>query len=480
MSKRNRVFLGILLIYVLGVAYLLYRVSADLDPRYQESAEESLVDTAHLLASVIEADMSDGGLRPERLRGVFEKLDQHRIHARIYSIEKTRIDLRVYVTDRTGKVIFDSSGINEGKDFLKWRDVYLTLMGEYGARTTQDIEGIPETAVMYVGAPVRWKGDVVGVVTVGKPVQSFGKFVANARLKLVLAGLTAGGAVILLAVFVSVWLVRPFGVVADYLRFVRRERRVSLPHLGRRAIGAIGAAYDEMRDALAGRSYVEEYVQTLTHEIKSPLSAIRGAAELLHEPMPEARREQFVSNIRDEAQRIQDLVDRLLELASLEKRRGLAEVQVIALDELLREVVVSLAPLADAKQVTVHVEGASGVGLRGERFLLHRALANLLSNAIDFSPRGQEVEVIVRTLRKQYEIAIRDHGPGIPDYAIDRVFEKFYSLPRPDSGKKGTGLGLSFVKEIAQLHRGKVELWNHKEGGAVATLTLPKMLPAGL
>src|SRR6185436_825951 len=107
-----------------------------------------------------------------------------------------------------------------------------------------------------------------------------------------------------LAIFVSVWLVRPFGLIGDYIRFVRNQKRISLPRLGRGAIGVMRTAYNEMRDALAGRSYVEEYVQTLTHEIKSPLSAIRGAAELLEEPMPDVRREKFLKNIREESERI--------------------------------------------------------------------------------------------------------------------------------------------------------------------------------
>ena len=473
-SKRNRVFVGLLLIFAFGVAYLLYRVSADLDPRYQESAEESLVETAHPLASFIEADIKDGQLDRERLRQVIDNLYQRRFKARIYSIDKTRVDLRVYVTDVTGNVVFDASGGNEGKDFRKWRDVTLTLKGQYGARTTQDIEGIPETAVMYVGAPIRWNGKIIAAVTVGKPTQSFGKFVAKARQNLLIVGVTSVLALVLLAVIVSVWLVRPFGLIADYIRFVRSEKKVSLPRMGRRAIGVIGAAYDEMRDALAGRNYVEEYVQTLTHEIKSPLSAIRGAAELLQEPMPEERRAQFLANIRSESERIQELVDRLLELSSLEKRSGLSDVHDIPLDRLLEEVVVSLAPVADAQQVTVRIDGAAGAVVRGERFLVQRALANLLANAIDFSPPGEEVSVSVKPANRRLEIAIRDHGAGVPDYALSRVFEKFYSLRRPVSGKKGTGLGLSFVREIAALHRGRVELHNHPHGGAVATLWLPR------
>jgi len=215
-------------------------------------------------------------------------------------------------------------------------------------------------------------------------------------------------------------------------------------------------------------------VQTLTHEIKSPLSAIRGAAELLQEPMPEERRAQFLRNIGEESKRIQDLVDRLLQLSSLEKRRGLIEESELALDEVLAEVVSSLAPLAGARLVTVTVSGAAGVTLTGERFLLQRALTNLLQNAIDFSPEGGSVEVTVSAQPRRVEVEVRDHGSGVPDYALDRVFEKFYSLQRPASGRKGTGLGLAFVKEIAELHRGRAELRNHRDGGAVAVLTLPR------
>jgi two-component system sensor histidine kinase CreC len=477
-SKRNRIFLGILLIYTLGVAFLLYRVISDLDARYRESAEELLVDTAHLLAALIETDLSDGTFRPERLRPAFPNLYARHFRAPIFAVIKTRADLHVYVTDREGRVVFDSLGRDEGKDFRKWRDVSLTLQGDYGARTTRETPGDPSTAVMYVGAPIRWDGRIVGAVSVGKPMRSFAGFIASARQKLLIVGLTSGLSMILLALLVSVWLVRPFGLVAEYIRYVRDQKRVSLPRLSRRALGILGAAYDEMRDALAGRSYVEEFVQALTHEIKSPLSAIRGAAELLHEPMPEARREQFLKNIRDESRRIQNLVDRLLELSAIEKRRGLTEIQAVHLDELLEEVIASLAPVADTRGVRVQVRGAEGCMLGGDHFLLHRALTNLLQNAIDFSPGGGEIEIAVTPETHHYRISIRDHGPGVPDYALDRVFEKFYSLPRPGTGRKGTGLGLSFVREIAELHRGRAELRNHPDGGAVATLTLPRLVPS--
>ena len=271
----------------------------------------------------------------------------------------------------------------------------------------------------------------------------------------------------------SVWLVRPFGVIGDYVRYVRAQRTFSLPRLGRRALGAIGAAYDEMRDALAGRNHVADYVQTLTHELKSPLSAIRGAAELLQEPMADADRTRFTGNIVRETQRIQELVDRMMELTALESRRQLDQVAPVDLRALADEIASSAQASGAARGVRVEALPGDAAVVDGDAFLLRRALANLVDNAIDFSPAGGTVTLALQRRGRHVDLVVQDAGPGIPDYAEDKVFEKFYSLARPGSRKKSTGLGLSFVKEIAELHTGSATLKNAPQGGAIATLSLP-------
>jgi two-component system, OmpR family, sensor histidine kinase CreC len=286
-------------------------------------------------------------------------------------------------------------------------------------------------------------------------------------------------AVALLVAILSVWLVRPFGLIADYWRYARAQRSLSLPRLGRRALGTLGAAYGEMRDALTGRSYVADYVQTLTHELKSPLSAIRGAAELLHEgeTMPAADRARFVSNIERETARIQALVDRMMELAALESRRVLERTEAVALRALLEERAASAGAAGAPRGITVVLDAPEDATVDGDALLLQRAVGNLLDNALDFSPDGARIELTLRRLARSAEITVRDHGPGIPDYADERVFEKFYSLARPGTQRRSTGLGLPFVREIAALHGGRVTLRNAEGGGAIATLTLPAITP---
>lgn len=477
MTKRNRIFIGILLIYAVGIAFMLYRLVAEIDPRYRESAEESLVETSHLLASLIEQDVSAGAINTARLEPLFKSLYARQFLSQIYSVTKTRVEMRAYVTDRAGRVLFDSLGQQTGADFLPWRDVSYTLRGDYGARTTADVEDDPRTSVMYVGAPIRFNNEIIGVATVGKPVTSFGQFVSAARQKTLFVGLVSVFAVLLLAVIVSVWLVRPFGLIADYIRYVRAQRSLNLPRLGRRAIGVIGAAYDEMRDALAGRNYVADYVQTLTHEVKSPLSAIRGAAELLQEEaMPQTERQRFLSNITREAGRIQEMVDRMMELTALESRRSLDNTLPVAMKPLIEELAAAAQDIAGLRSIGVQVDAPQDAMVEGDAFLLRRALSNLLDNAIDFSPDGSTVLLSLRTTTRTVTLEVKDHGPGIPEYAQDKVFEKFYSLARPHSRKKSTGLGLSFVREIASLHSGRIELVNADGGGAVATLSLPRVV----
>ncbi|MDQ8037251.1 MAG: two-component system sensor histidine kinase CreC [Pedobacter sp.] len=478
MSKRTRIFLGILLVYVLGATFLLYRITTDLDPRYRESTEESMVETAHVFASLVEQSARDGAIDVSALPELFRSVYARPVEAEIFGVRKSRVEIRLYVTDARGRVLFDSTGLHKGEDFSRWRDVKETLAGHYGARTTRDVPDDPATAVMYVSAPVRSANGIMGVVTVGKPVQSFGPYVEAARQKIIMVGAISMLAVFLLAVIASIWLVRPFGLMRDYAAYVREQRRLGQPlraaGLLRKFRVDLKAAFHDMRDTLAGRSYVQEYVQTLTHELKSPLSAIRGAAELLQEPLPDDMRERFLGNITRESKRIQELVDRMLELAALERRRSLDNPQPVALHPLLEEVVAAVQPLAMARDIHVQLDVPAETTVNGDAFLLRRALTNLVDNAVDFSPQGGQVRISSEYVGRELRLLVRDQGAGLPAYAEERVFEKFFSLPRPHSARKGTGLGLSFVQEIAALHGGRAELVNHPEGGAQASLLLPR------
>jgi len=486
LSRRSRVFIAVFVVYLAAVGLLLYRVAADIDPRYRESAEESLVDTAQLLATLLERRTFSGVIPTDELERTLAQLAERPVYARIFDIEKTRVNLHVYVTDRDGIVLFDSRGRDVGKSYLQWRDVRLTLAGAYGARTTLAADDDTGSAVMYVGAAIRERGranaeageDIVGMVSVGKPIESFAPFIANARAKLLQVGLISVGALVAALVFGLVWLLRPLGLLGDLWRAARHEGAGSPTARLRLMAHALRAAVAEARDALAGRSYAEQYVQTLAHEIKSPLAAIRGAAELLREPMSETARARFAGNIVEQVARAQDLIERMLELTSLERRGSLERVELVSLAQVVRLVVTEATPIAERKHMRFEVDVPEPLLASGDAFLLQRAISNLVRNGIDFAPPHSTVEIAARESGRQVALTVHDYGPGLPPFAQRRVFEKFFSTARPDTGKKGTGLGLAFVKEVAALHGGTARLANHPDGGAVATLLLPRAAAA--
>lgn len=325
---------------------------------------------------------------------------------------------------------------------------------------------------MYIASPIRSHDTIVGVVAVGKPTRNAERFMAHALEELRSVALMVIVATVLIGLILHGWLSRPLQRLHDYAVAIRDGQRQTLPKLGDNEVGQVGQAMDEMRQALDGKTYINEYVQALTHELKSPLAAVRGAAELLEEDIPLAERQRFLQNVLDQTGRMQELIDRLLELAALENRPAIEDQDRIRLAPLLRDVGESLQPIAASRQVSIRLSVEGDPTVCGESFLLHKAVSNLLKNALEFSPAGGEVELTARTSAKGVVVEVVDQGPGIPDYAQDKVYKRFYSLRRPD-GRKGSGLGLSFVREIAALHKAELSLQDGVGAGTIARLSLP-------
>jgi two-component system sensor histidine kinase CreC len=326
---------------------------------------------------------------------------------------------------------------------------------------------------MYVAAPIRDRGEIIGVLTVAKPSVTVQPFVERAKRNIEEKGVLIILAAIAMGLFITWWLTFSIRKLTRYAVAVRAGERVAVPKLREKELAQLAGAMEAMRTELEGKDYVENYLHTLTHELKSPLAAIQGAAELLDEEMPLPDRQRFIGNIRNESQRLHQVVEQLLGLAALEKRQGLEQVERIEIAPLLQQLCNDKQPVLQQKGLTMAADFAEGVVVKGERFLIQQAVSNLIDNAIAFSPQGGIISINSRVADNRCEITITDQGPGIPDYAKERLFERFYSLPRPDGGARSSGLGLSFVQEVAGLHGGEVGVRNGEGGGAVAVLVLP-------
>jgi two-component system sensor histidine kinase CreC len=277
---------------------------------------------------------------------------------------------------------------------------------------------------------------------------------------------------LLFGALLSWWLSRALRRLTAYAQGVSAGRRVEVPHYRGGELEQLATAVEQMRTQLEGKAYVERYVHTLTHELKSPLAAIRGAAELLQGEMPPIQRQRFVGNIDSESARMQQLIERLLNLAQVEQRQGLEERVDVPLGTLVRELLSAQAARIESRQLQVEQSIAADLMLSGEPFLLRQALGNLLENALDFTPARGVLRLGARRIGDQVEFKLFNQAEAIPDYALPRLSERFYSLPRPDSGRKSTGLGLNFVEEVVKLHGGTLSIGN-VDGGVEVTVHLP-------
>lgn len=476
MKVRTRFFLFFLLLVSLGFYQFVSVITRDLRPRALATMEESMVETATLLASLVNSQITSDTLPTGDLQSMIDLARHWSSDARIYEMEKTGMNIRVYMTDAQGQVVYDSATPSAvGEDYSQWNDVYLTLRGSYGARTTRTDPDDPTTSVLHVAAPLLRDGEIAGVLTVAKPAASVEPFHRTAKEGIVRYGIMVAVLVILLGLAVSIWITWPIKTLTAYANSIRDGKRPPPPKTGRSEIGRLAESFEEMREALEGKNYVEQYIQTLTHEMKSPLSALRGAAELLQEEMPPNQRTRFIGNILTETSRIQNLVDRLLELSALENRKELQQ-EPVDLCEVLHSLLASMEPQAAHRNIKIipHIQGTCVV--EGEQFLLEEALRNLLQNAVDFTPADHQVEVSLHFSESEAVFQVMNTGSRIPEFARARVFERFYSLARPDTGRRSSGIGLTLVREIAELHGGCVILEN-LDNGVRAVLTLPREQP---
>ncbi|MEP0767081.1 MAG: PAS domain-containing protein [Fimbriimonadia bacterium] len=220
-----------------------------------------------------------------------------------------------------------------------------------------------------------------------------------------------------------------------------------------------------------------DFVANVSHELKTPVSTIRGAVETLLSgaaDKPQSR-ERFLAMIDRSAARLSAIIEDLLSLARLEETGGGGvPLKLQPLLPCLKEAILDTAPLADASQVTVRLSCPENLAAPINPPLLVQAVVNLLDNAIRHSPSGEAVDLEAEAVGNDVEIRVRDRGPGIEERHLPRLFERFYRVDVARSRKEGgTGLGLSIVKHVAQVHRGRVGAESVLGQGSTFTVRIP-------
>ncbi|NOH71971.1 two-component system sensor histidine kinase CreC [Vibrio pectenicida] len=468
--------LRLFFLYFILVAMTAYMVSKtlvqELKPTVRKTTEETLVDMANLIAVLAQEDLVNGKLSESRFFALLAAYGKREPQARIWEIGKKAINHRIYITDKQGTIIADSWQQDLGKDYSQWNDVYLTLRGQYGARSTMEDPEDPLSTIMHVAAPIYHQGKIIGSVTVAKSNRSVQPFIDLSKRNVLFWMVWMSGLVLLAGALFAWRIHSALNKLENYATKMGEGEKVSKPAFRIfYEYGTLSDALEKMRNQLDGKQYVEEYVQTLTHELKSPLSAIKGASEILQMPLPEDKIARFASNIERESDRMQSLIDKLLELARLEKRPELEDIEQISVRQMVNDVVQAADARLSGKSVTAQIKIEEYLIVFGDRFLLKQALFNLMDNALDFVFVQGLIEWTVDVSKQNIHLSIVNSGPHIVDYAMPRLTERFYSLAR-ENGVKSTGLGLNFVEQVVKLHKGTLQVEN-VESGVKVTLTLP-------
>lgn len=288
--------------------------------------------------------------------------------------------------------------------------------------------------------------------------------------------LALSGIVVVPLMLIFLWvyvasLLRPLG---DFSGVIARARMNQLTHIDLQpearelepVAGAINLLVGRMRSE---RDIERAFIADAAHELRTPLAGIQLHAQTALAETDPARLRRSLTSIEAGSQRAAHLVNQLLGLAQYDSVKKLPMMPV-RVDALVRNVLATTMPIADARGVEIASELGANVAVLGNEAALEVMLQNLLANAIQFSPKDGVVTLKVVDMGRHVEISVCDQGPGIPKEARRHIFDRFARLPGSPTG--GSGLGLAIVHRILMLHRARITVAANEQGGAMFMVSL--------
>ena len=280
--------------------------------------------------------------------------------------------------------------------------------------------------------------------------------------------------------------------LADLVRQVRRDGQIretemvlARPDLPSRTVTArvaplgprmvLALVEDRTRERRV-EAIRRDFVANVSHELKTPVGAIRLLSEAVCDAAdePEAVK-RFSARMITESERLTRLVQQIIELSRLQGDDPLDAPMRVSVDQVIATAVDTSAIDASTKQISLVTGGETGMEIFGNREQVMAAVSNLVANAVAYSGPNSAVVVNARATPTTVEISVVDQGIGIPSVEIDRIFERFYRVdPARHRSTGGTGLGLSIVKHVAATHGGEVKVWSVEGQGSTFTLALPR------
>lgn len=466
-----RLLYALIVLTAIGLCVLAYQSITAFEDKVYSLREGYLNELTHALSGPLSLIESQGFEGSESFERMFEPLESLQ-SSNLYDIESERqLLLQLLLTDRIGRVLYDSTHKLQGQNIANRPEVAAALEGVIHRR--DDDEG-GHTYRMYVGMPVRTQGVVTGALIASKNNVLLKPLVIAVEQGLLFVFLASGMICLVLLLSAYLLLYRPIELWMGRLDLARGGTPMIRPNLRRKRFGRIGFLLDRIHETISEKRHMEQLVACLAHEMKNPINAVRTHTELLARTDDDRLRERLITEIKSCCDRMTHVTERLLVIAAIERRESMDQLQPRRMGEIVTGAVQRHQLDAERYGITLSIEGDLSREVRCEPVLMELAIGNLIQNAIEHSPRGQSVLITVVDQGKSVDCEIRDHGQGIPDAFIHQVFDKYFTLPKVSTGQKGTGIGLNVVQHVIDLHYGSISLKNHPQGGVVAVLGIPK------
>jgi two-component system sensor histidine kinase CreC len=234
----------------------------------------------------------------------------------------------------------------------------------------------------------------------------------------------------------------------------------------------------KLKTEIKGREYAERYIRTIRHEIVNHLTSMDFSAQnMLELKIKDKILTTKINSIIEDINETDELTKRLVELADLEKKNRLENIEKVNVKSFIKEALNDqyIQEKLELKNINIEYKINPKFDINFEKLLAKRAFLNIVNNAADFTLKNSTITIKVNESNTHTNILVLDQGAGLLPDAKDKIFKELcYSTARPDTGKKSTGLGLHFVKQIMSLHSGRASLDNNSAGvGSVATLSFP-------
>jgi two-component system sensor histidine kinase ChvG len=330
--------------------------------------------------------------------------------------------------------------------------------------------------IVSVAVPVQRFRAVRGALMLSTQGADIDNMVGAERLAIFKVFLIAAGVMVVLSFLLAGTIAGPVRRLAESARLVRRRirSRVEIPDLSHRRdeIGHLSGSLRDMTDALYSRiEAIESFAADVAHELKNPLTSLRSAVETLPLAKSDESRNRLLSVIQHDVKRLDRLISDISDASRLDAEMQRHEAQPVNVAKLLTTVVsVANERHDDGVTVTLNFEGGrpAAFTVLGNDSRLGQVIDNLIDNGRSFSSAGGTVRVTCRRLKNEIEITVDDDGPGVPDEAIEKIFERFYTHRPHQAFGQNSGLGLSISKHIIEAHGGRIRAENRQRVPAAA------------